>query len=155
MEFTVFVIGSSSNPESCRVFPPVETVFHSSLPEKEKFLSFDRLWELYENERWTATEEDFFTYQLPDKKFVRKICKLGLEAYCSVKGEGYGRIDMRLDMHTGKFYVLEVNAQCGLSDDEDYTSIGGILRLSGNSFASLVNEILIRAIDEKQIKIAV
>ena len=34
--------------------------------------------------------------------------------------------------------MLEVNAQCGLSEDEDYTSIGAILRYSGKTFSDLV-----------------
>jgi D-alanine-D-alanine ligase len=38
--------------------------------------------------------------------------------------------------------VLEVNAQCGLSEDEDYTSIGAILRLSNQPFAELVKKII-------------
>jgi len=38
--------------------------------------------------------------------------------------------------------MLEVNSQCGLSEDEDQTSIGAILRLSGKSFAELVFEII-------------
>ena len=51
-------------------------------------------------------------------------------------------MDLRLDKATGKIYVLEVNAQCGLSEDEDYTSIGAILRLSGKTFTELVKEII-------------
>jgi D-alanine-D-alanine ligase len=39
-------------------------------------------------------------------------------------------------------YVLEVNAQCGLSEDEDYTSIGAILRFAGRSFTQLIEEII-------------
>ena len=39
-------------------------------------------------------------------------------------------------------YVLEVNAQCGISEDENYTSIGAILRLSGNTFTDLVTDII-------------
>ena len=42
----------------------------------------------------------------------------------------------------GELYVLEVNAQCGLSEDENYTSIGAILRYSGKSFTDLTVEIL-------------
>ena len=49
---------------------------------------------------------------------------------------------MRMDAATGKLYVLEVNAQCGLSEDENYTSIGAILRLSGKTFTELVAEII-------------
>ncbi len=45
---------------------------------------------------------------------------------------GYGRLDIRMDRQTGKMYVLEVNAQCGLSEDEDYTSIGAICVLEKN-----------------------
>jgi D-alanine-D-alanine ligase len=47
-----------------------------------------------------------------------------------------------MDKETGKLYVLEVNAQCGLSEDEDYTSIGAILRFSGNTFTQMVAEII-------------
>ena len=49
---------------------------------------------------------------------------------------------MRMDKENGKLYVLEVNAQCGLSEDEDYTSIGAILRFSGTTFTQLVSEII-------------
>jgi hypothetical protein len=38
--------------------------------------------------------------------------------------------------------MLEVNAQCGLSEDEDYTSIGAILKVSNVSFTAVVAEIL-------------
>lgn len=45
-EFTTFITGSADDPENCVVYEPVERVFHKSLPESEKFLSFDRLWEI-------------------------------------------------------------------------------------------------------------
>ena len=38
--------------------------------------------------------------------------------------------------------MLEVNAQCGLSEDEDYTSIGAILRYANETFSSLVRKII-------------
>ena len=40
-EFTSFIVGSSTDPDNCYVYPPVERIFHESLPEEEKFLSFD------------------------------------------------------------------------------------------------------------------
>ncbi len=52
-----------------------------------------------------------------------------------------------MDKVTGLLYVLEVNAQCGLSEDEDFTSIGAILRISGNTFTELVAEIINDAFD--------
>ena len=67
---------------------------------------------------------------------------LSWKAYCAVEGTGYGRIDIRMDKATGKLYVLEGNAQCGLSEDENYSSIGAIVRLSNQPYAGLILHIL-------------
>jgi D-alanine-D-alanine ligase len=67
---------------------------------------------------------------------------LSLDAYLAVGGMGYGRLDIRMDKNTGKLYMLEVNAQCGLSEDEDYTSIGAILRFADKTFPGLVRKII-------------
>jgi D-alanine-D-alanine ligase len=136
------------------VYTPVERVFHHSLPEKEKFLSFDRLWEIYEDEAPMPSNENFYEYRTPDASLIEPIKKLSWEAYCATRGKGYTRVDLRMDSKTGKIYVLEVNAQCGLSEDEDHTSIGAILRLSGRSFSDAVLQILndafVRASVKKQ-----
>lgn len=141
-EFTSFIVGDCDNPSRSIIYPPVERVFHPALPENEKFLSFDRLWETYDEETPLPNNEPFYTYHRPDESLIDEITKLSWEAYVSVGGKGYGRLDLRMDKTTGKLYVLEVNAQCGLSEDEDYTSIGAILRLSGKTFSQMVAEIL-------------
>jgi D-alanine-D-alanine ligase len=136
------IVGSYKNPDKCIVYKPVERIFHESLSEEERFLSFDRLWEIYEDETPMPNGGSFYHYTPCDARLSRAICKLSLEAYCAVKGQGYTRIDIRMDATTKKLYVLEVNAQCGLSEDEDYTSIGAILRFAGKSFTQLVQEII-------------
>ncbi|HLP35701.1 hypothetical protein [Lacibacter sp.] len=141
-EYTVFLSGSHQSPRSRRVYPPVERIFHKDLPDTEKFLSFDRLWETYEQEKPIGEFEDFYQYNLPPIGLQKKIMDLSWKAYCAVGGTGYGRIDIRMDKATGKLYVLEVNAQCGLSEDENYTSIGAIVRLSNQSYSGLVLHIL-------------
>ena len=141
-EFTTLIVGNSSSPRNCKIYLPVERVFNSSLPPHEKFLSFDRLWETYEEESPLNNEEDFYNYQTPASSLLQKICQVSFDAYKAVKGKGYCRVDLRMDKRTQKLFVLEVNAQCGLSEDENFTSIGAILRLSGNSFASLIIEII-------------
>lgn len=151
-EFTTLIIGNASSPKDCKVFLPVERVFNPSLPPVEKFLSFDRLWEMYEEETPLKDDEDFYNYQTPDLSFIESICKLSLDAYKAVRGRGYCRVDIRMDSATGKLYVLEVNSQCGLSDDENFTSIGAILRLSGNSFGSMIVDIIKEAINRKQLR---
>jgi D-alanine-D-alanine ligase len=147
-EFTTFVIGAAKRIKQCKVFEPIERVFHHSLPDEEKFLSFDRLWEIYENESPMPDEENFYEYTAVDEELTEQLKKLSLDAYASVKGTGYTRIDFRMDA-SGKLYVLEVNAQCGLSEDENYTSIGAILRVSNKSFSQVVVGVLEEAFRQK------
>ncbi|MBL0145959.1 MAG: hypothetical protein IPP48_09505 [Chitinophagaceae bacterium] len=141
-EYTVLITGSYNNAPAAKIYTPVERIFHASLPEKEKFLSFDRLWEIYEEEQAMPNEENFYEYALPDKSLIGEIKKISWNAYAACKGVGYTRVDVRQDAITKKLYVLEVNAQCGLSEDENFTSIGAILRFSNVSFATLIKEIL-------------
>ncbi|MEO6313781.1 MAG: hypothetical protein ABIU63_02895 [Chitinophagaceae bacterium] len=145
-EFTTFIVGDADKPNKSILYTPVERVFHPALPDKEKFLSFDRLWETYDEETPLPNDEPFYTYHHPDKKLIAAISKLSWDSYVAVGGKGYGRIDLRMDKLTGKLYVLEVNAQCGISEDEDYTSIGAILRLSGNSFSGMVAAVIDNAL---------
>jgi D-alanine-D-alanine ligase len=149
-EFTSFIIGDADKPNKSILYPPVERVFHPSLPDNEKFLSFDRLWETYDEETPLPNDEPFYTYHTPNKSLIAAINKLSWDSYVAVGGKGYGRIDLRMDKATGKLYVLEVNAQCGISEDEDYTSIGAILRLSGNTFSQMVAAIIENALTRKK-----
>ena len=151
-EFTVLISGSYNNPKDAKIYTPVERVFHASLPEQEKFLSFDRLWEIYEEEAPMPGDGNFYEYALPDASLIDEIKKISWDAYVATKGCGYTRIDVRMDKETGKMYVLEVNAQCGLSEDEDYTSIGAILRFSGNTYTELVAEIINDAFTRRSAK---
>lgn len=141
-EFTVLLVGSSTHPDKIKFYTPVERVFHSSLPEKEQFLSFDRLWETYDKETPVPDNGSLYNYKEADKELVPQLKEISLAAFQSVGGMGYGRLDIRMDRNTGKFYVLEINAQCGLSEDEDYTSIGAILRFAKKSFTYLIIEII-------------
>jgi D-alanine-D-alanine ligase len=141
-EYTTFITGSFDDPVYCKVYEPVERIFHPSLPESERFLSFDRLWEIYEDETPMPGNENFYEYQKAPKDLVPALEKLSLEAYTACGGKGYARLDIRMDQETGTLYMLEVNAQCGLSEDEDYTSIGAILKASNKSFSDIIYEIL-------------
>ena len=141
-EFTVLIVGDYDRPESAKVYTPVQRVFHPSLPENQQFLSFDRLWEIYEQETPMPDNGNFYEYERPPEALIADICRLSWDAYVSNNGRGYARIDVRQDKDTGKLYVLEVNAQCGLSEDEDFTSIGAILRIGGSTYAQLVEQII-------------
>ena len=133
------------------VYPPIERIFHASLPEEEKFLSFDRLWEIYEDESPMPSTGNFYDYHQPEASLIPRLEEITRAAYQAVGGIGYGRLDIRMDQETGKLYMLEVNAQCGLSEDEDYTSIGAILRFGKHSFAELVLTIIRDAFSRRNI----
>ena len=150
-EFTVFITGNYDCPSKASIYTPVERVFHASLPENEKFLSFDRLWEIYEDETAMPNEEFFYEYQLPADSLIDAIKQLSWDSFVACKGTGYARVDIRMDKHTKKLYVLEINAQCGISEDEDFTSIGAILRISNTSFKDLIASILVETISRKKL----
>ncbi len=141
-EYTTFITGSANDLENCIVYEPVKRVFHESLPETEKFLSFDRLWEIYEVEKPMPENENFYEYDSAEPHLINELKQLSLDAYKACGGKGYTRIDIRQDAATGKLYMLEANAQCGLSEDENYTSIGAILKISNTSFTEVIAEIL-------------
>ncbi len=151
-EFTTLVVGSSTKPKSVHCYTPIERVFHESLPEKEQFLSFDRLWETYDNEKPMPEQGNLYNYKKADDELIPLLEEISIKAFKAVGGMGYGRLDIRMDKETGKLYVLEINAQCGLSEDEDYTSIGAILRFDEKSFTYLILEILEDAVMRHQSK---
>lgn len=151
-EFTTFVTGSSDDLKNCIVYEPVERIFHPSLPEAERFLSFDRLWEIYEDETPMPENGNFYEYQKVKGPLATALKKISIAAYKACGGKGYTRIDIRQDSATGKLYVLEVNAQCGLSEDENYTSIGAIIKASNVSYTEIVVEILKDALRRSVIK---
>jgi D-alanine-D-alanine ligase len=141
-EFTVLLVGDGADTERLHVYTPAERVFHASLRPEERFLSYDRLWEVYERESPMPNGEFFWEYAPVTGALADEIVRVSLAAYESVGGRGYGRVDLRQCSATGALFVLEVNAQCALSEDENYTSVGAILRFSGASFASLVARLL-------------
>ncbi len=141
-EFTTFIVGSHAAPGRRLIYPPVERCFHAALPPEERFLSFDRLWGLYETEQPIGNEDDLWQYRPLARGEAKRVREVSWAAYAAVRGHGYGRVDLREDARTGELAVLEVNAQCGLSEDENFTSIGAILRFAGKPFHHAVEAIL-------------
>lgn len=140
-EFTVFVMGDWRDPGSVRCLPPVERVFNASIPDGEKFLSYERYWGLYREETPPADGRPFYGYAACDARIASLISSISKDAYIAVRGRGYARVDLRMDRATGELFVLEVNANCGLSED-DQTSTGCILKLADMTLADLLQEIL-------------
>jgi D-alanine-D-alanine ligase len=140
-EFTVFVVGDYRRPAGIQCLTPAERVFDESIPEPERFLSYDRYWGFYKEEPPPPAGKPFYRYARANACIAPGLGELARQAYCAVRGTGYGRVDIRMERSTGELFVLEVNANCGVSDD-DQTSCGCILRLDGISFPDLLRMIL-------------
>ncbi len=142
-EYTTFIIGSSGSRTRATVYTPVERLFNETLPETERFLSFDRLWGLYSEETPVeGGDGELWNYRRVPRHTAKKVKEISWAAYEAVGGRGYGRVDLRQDARTGEIIVLEVNAQCGISEDENHTSIGAILRFARRPFSSAVRQII-------------
>lgn len=145
-EFTVLVLGSAGFPETARVYPPVERVFNTGLPDEERFFSYDRYWEIYKEETPLPAGQRLYEYRLAAPELRERLAEISWQAFDAVGGTGYGRVDLRMDKTTGELFVLEVNANCGISSPEDDSSVGNILRLSGIPFTQLMGDILRNAL---------
>lgn len=148
-EFTTFIIGNANDEKNALIYLPIERVFNKKLPEKEQFLSFDRLWEFYEEEEGFGENEYLWEYDRIPKEYEAEVRRISWDAYQSVNGDGYGRVDLRMDRMTKQLYVLEVNAQCGIAADENHSSIGAILRYEEQPFSNIVKEIIDYALKKK------
>ena len=151
-EFTVFLLGDSQQPESLKIYPPIELVFQSSLPETEQFRSYDNFWGEHLEESSSSSSEPFYHCQQVASDLSEKLCDLTKRAYCAVGGNGYARVDIRMDKDSQDLFVLEVNANCAISSipltdfsDLNQTSLGTILHLASIPFAQLMSEIIAEA----------
>jgi D-alanine-D-alanine ligase len=140
-EFTVFVLGNWSDPQSVRCLPPAERVFNASIPDGEKFLSYERYWGFYREETPPPDGLPFYSYAACHPRLVGKLEELSRAAYIAVRGRGYARVDLRMERASGELFVLEVNANCAISEDGE-TSTGRILQLADMTLADLLRDIL-------------
>jgi D-alanine-D-alanine ligase-like ATP-grasp enzyme len=129
-EFTVFLGGYHDCADEIWVLPPAERVFDAAIPPKQRILCNERLGRPY------------YWYEACAPEMDEPLRRLAVRAYCAVQGTGYGRVDIRQDSASGELYVLEVNANPGISGDEDVVSVGRILQLAGMTFADLLAAIL-------------
>lgn len=153
-EFTVFLIGTPQQPGQIKIYPPLESVFHSGVPETERF--FTRELRTGEAELRTPLphQEPLCRFQLAPVDLHDQLCDLAKRAYCAVNGTGYGRVDIRIDKTTQEMFVLEINPNPAvtsksmkMSVDEPNTSrVGTILHLAKVPFIQVLSEIIIAAL---------
>lgn len=110
-------------------------VFNASIPDGEKFLSYERYWGLYREEAPPPDGRAFHGYEACDPWLAPMLEEISKSAYVAVRGRGYARVDQ-----------ARKALQCrdpfaGLSED-DQTSTGCILKIAGMMLAELLRLIL-------------
>lgn len=142
-EFTVLVVSDPAASLGVKVLTPCERVFHSGLPPGERFLTFERSYEEYDEDPPLPAGEPYYRYAPAPQRLRPELAELARQAFQCLAGTGYARVDLRGDAATGRLYVLEVNANCGLPPDDTYASpVDGILSAAGETMTSLVQAIL-------------
>lgn len=137
-EYTAFVFDRPGEPE---VFHAAERLFHPGLPPSERFLTHERYAEEFEEEAPPPPGHDYCAIGKAPGDVQARLAPIAARAFRAVEGSGYARVDVRMDASTGALFVLELNANCGLSFEEgSYT--GQILRQHVASMGEVVERIL-------------
>jgi len=144
-EFTVLMGGYWDDPDNIWALPPAERIFDASIPESERFLSYDRYWGIYKEESPPEGGRPFYAYRAAAPGQAEILFDIAKRAYIATWGYSYGRVDIRFNRKKNQYQVLEVNANCGLSGDAE-TSCGSILQMAGLRFSKLVEKILEQAL---------
>ncbi|KND03270.1 uncharacterized protein SPPG_02320 [Spizellomyces punctatus DAOM BR117] len=122
-EYSVLVSGNCRDEnQTVIVYPPAERAFNKELPRFKRFISYVRNWDEAQYAHNYERVEDPIDYAA--------LQDLARRAYAAVSGNCYGRVDIRKRDVSGKFYVLEVNASCGLGKG---SSSEFILQLAGQT----------------------
>jgi D-alanine-D-alanine ligase len=137
-EFTVLLVSDPAEPEGLRAYAPVERVFRATTPIEERFLTCDRVMS-------EGDDSEVYSYAPAPDALHDELTDLARRAMRAVDGTGYARIDIRYDADPGKPYVLEVNANCGLTADPS-SAVANILQYSGASIDAFIVTIMADAL---------
>ena len=153
-EFTVLVVSDPSAPDGLKGFVPVERVFRTTTTVEERFLTSDRVMS-------EGDDSEVYSYAPAPHELRDELVDLARRAMLAVDGTGYARIDIRYGSTTGaadpgvptcalpataaKPYVLEVNANCGITADRS-SAVGNILHYSDVSIDSFIVTIMADAL---------
>jgi len=161
-EFTALVVETQ---DGVCTFPVVERAFNDKVPLNKRLLTYEWYWEVPNPIETPLSSvippgETLYSYKKADPDLQPILQDLATRAFKALKGTGYARVDMRMRTHQDGtpiigtnglpiIYVLEVNAQCGISSSDD-TSVGWIKRFTDYTVIDLIGHNLTLAVVKAQ-----
>ncbi|KAG0235650.1 hypothetical protein BGW42_004889 [Actinomortierella wolfii] len=127
-EYTALVSGSREF--GIETYMVLERVFRSHIPERERMLTYDMKWGQNNYGSDESVKSASWWMELCPDDQQADLQQKAREIYASFGGNGYCRMDLREDHRTGKLYVVDVNANCSIDENDD-TAMGKILKGSG------------------------
>jgi len=123
-EFTALLCGDANT--GVRTFAAAERVFRKNLPKESQFLSWEMKWK-----EWGESARDpnaHWWYAAAPEADQAAIQAAAADVYKAVGGNGFARLDLRMDERDGKLYAVDVNANCSIDVDPN-TAMGLILSM--------------------------
>ncbi|KAG0278508.1 hypothetical protein BGZ96_002354 [Linnemannia gamsii] len=150
-EYTALVSGSSTT--GIKVYRVLERVFRSDIPERERMLTYDMKWgeNNYGSDETVKTAQ--WWMQICSDSDQERLQAIAKAIYSSMGGNGYCRMDLREDHRSGEVYVVDVNANCSIDEDED-SAMGKILKASGLTLGQFFSILMDDAIHARDILVA-
>jgi D-alanine-D-alanine ligase len=136
-EYTVLVVSDARAPRGLRAYVPVERVFKSAVPDGDRFLTGDRVMS-------EGDADEAYSYAAAPEDLHESLQDLACRAVEALDGSGYARVDIRCDAGSGEPFVLEVNANCGLTADVT-SAVGNILMQSHVAIGEFIATIMANA----------
>jgi D-alanine-D-alanine ligase len=144
-EFTCLVMGDGRTDDGyadCQTFAAAQRCFRSTLPSTQQFLYFDMKWKEWGQDQAAGKS---WWYAVAPAEYQQQIQQTAKEVYRAVGGNGYARMDLRMDQRTGQLFVIDVNANCSL-DGDDESALGIILRGEGCGLSTVIERMLCDAL---------
>ncbi|KAG0205167.1 hypothetical protein BGX28_003162 [Mortierella sp. GBA30] len=150
-EFTALVSGSQET--GIKVYKVLERVFRSQIPERERMLTHDMKWGVNSYGNDASVKAASWWMQVCCEADQIRLQAEASAIYASFGGNGYCRMDLREDHRSGKVFVVDVNANCSIDEDED-CAMGKILKASGLTLGQFFAILMVDAINVRDNLIA-
>jgi D-alanine-D-alanine ligase len=115
-EFSLSLLAGADGLE---VLPPAEIRFDGFLPGKPRIVGYAVKWDMASFEYHHTLRS--FTFPESDRSLLQQLESLALQCGELFQIRGYGRVDLRVDVH-GQPWVLEVNANPCLAPDAGFVA---------------------------------